>query len=278
LAEYAYDARNRRIVKRSYDDAGNVSEVRHFYFTEQWQEIEERVARSSAGSSVGPESVAAERQLMWDRRYIDALLTRERDTDRDSILDEQVYVQQDANWNVARTQLTTGGLAERYAYTPYGAPGLLANDFGEIHYSELEFVHLFCGYARDAESQIYNVRNRVLHAHLGCWTSRDPLPETKQDSLYEYGQSRPLSFSDPLGTTPLAQFIAACGGCAACLGPGVAVCDAVSKRDLQVFMNCMRTYWNGLPTWHKCLCLGSCIRCPVTALAVRALLGGVKAF
>jgi RHS repeat-associated protein len=237
IAEYQYDARNRRVVKRTYDDAGNLSEVRHFYFTDQWQDIEERVARSSAGSSVGPESVAAQRQLIWDRRYIDALLARERDTDGDGILDEQVYVQQDANWNVARTQLTTGEDAERYVYSPYGVPTFLTNDLAEARHSALEFVHLFAGYSREPDSAVYSVRNRIYHARLGTWTSRDPLAQCPPCVLYEYVQSMPLIFTDPEGTSAvctlvvaggLALLVCGCAGRTPCKDP----CAEAKRRGM----------------------------------------------
>ncbi len=46
VAEYAYTPDNRRAVKRTYS-GGTLDETRHFYYTDQWQTIEERTASGS---------------------------------------------------------------------------------------------------------------------------------------------------------------------------------------------------------------------------------------
>ena len=45
VAEYEYDGRNFRVVKKTYA-AGVFSEVRHFYYTNDWQVLEERIEAS----------------------------------------------------------------------------------------------------------------------------------------------------------------------------------------------------------------------------------------
>jgi len=42
LAEYQYDGQTWRIVAKSYA-SGVLDETRHFYFTNRWQDIEERL-------------------------------------------------------------------------------------------------------------------------------------------------------------------------------------------------------------------------------------------
>ena len=59
------------MVKRPiYSGAGGeLDETRHFYYSDQWQVIEERV-----DSSTDPE-----RQFAWGIRYVDDLVLRDRD-------------------------------------------------------------------------------------------------------------------------------------------------------------------------------------------------------
>jgi hypothetical protein len=66
LGAYQYDGMNRRVVKT----AGGT--VRHYYYTAQWQIIEERV-----GSATTPD-----RQFVWGLRYLDDLVLRDNGTVR----------------------------------------------------------------------------------------------------------------------------------------------------------------------------------------------------
>jgi hypothetical protein len=47
---------------------------------------------------------------------VDALVLRDRDTGGDPELDERLYVQQDANFNVTALVDTAGNVVERYVY------------------------------------------------------------------------------------------------------------------------------------------------------------------
>jgi YD repeat-containing protein len=80
LAEFAYDGRNFRIVGKSFD-GGTLEETRHYYFTDSWQCLEERIDTSSD----------PERQHVWGIRYIDDLVLRDRDTTGNGTLDERLY-------------------------------------------------------------------------------------------------------------------------------------------------------------------------------------------
>ena len=75
-----------------------------------WQVLEERV-----GSAV-------KTQYVWSPVYIDALIERDRDADNSSGngLEERLYVQQDANFNVTALVNTSGTVVERYAYDAFG--------------------------------------------------------------------------------------------------------------------------------------------------------------
>jgi YD repeat-containing protein len=47
VAEYEYDGRGRRVVKLTYT-GGTLTETRHFYWRNDWQDLEERVGASSS--------------------------------------------------------------------------------------------------------------------------------------------------------------------------------------------------------------------------------------
>ncbi|MBY0589622.1 RHS repeat protein, partial [bacterium] len=64
VAEYVYDGMNRRTVKRTYT-AGTLSETRHYYYSQGWQILEERVGSGS------PSSLNPDRQYLWGLQYVD---------------------------------------------------------------------------------------------------------------------------------------------------------------------------------------------------------------
>ena len=108
---YQYDGRNFRIVKKTYT-SGVLSETRQFFFTCNWQEIEERVGTSTS----------MDKQYVWAPpgmveagiRYIDELVCR------DDATPQRLYAAQDANLNLTSVSGTGGSVAERYLFDPYG--------------------------------------------------------------------------------------------------------------------------------------------------------------
>ena len=188
-----YDARRYRTVRKDYV-AGTLSETRHFYYSEAWQCLEERL-----GSS--PDSADTERKYVWGVRYIDDLVLRDRDSDLDSdnTLDERLYALQDANWNVTSVADTSGDVQERYAYTAYGEPTFQNSSFMSQGSSSFSWGVLYAGYCRDAVCGLYAVRTRMYQPRLGTWLSRDPVSTVLNTHLYEYVKGQPLGFDDPMG-------------------------------------------------------------------------------
>jgi hypothetical protein len=98
VIDNANDALNRRTLKKVYT-AGVLSCMRHYYFSAEWQILEERKDAATL----------ADRQFVWGLRYIDDLILRDRDADglpttgnlgiTDSGLEERLYCLQDPNWN-----------------------------------------------------------------------------------------------------------------------------------------------------------------------------------
>jgi RHS repeat-associated protein len=196
VQENQYDARRYRTVRKDYS-GGVLSETRHFYYTEQWQSIEERVGTSST----------PERQHVWGLRYIDDLVRRERDTDGDGDLDESLYALQDANWNVTALVGSIYEVQERYAYTAYGEPAVLDEAFGARTASDYAWDVLYAGYRWDQGTGLQYVRHRMHCSLLGKWLQRDPLQRRNAScsgsfnpsSLYAYCHGTPLSAIDPTG-------------------------------------------------------------------------------
>jgi len=212
VAEYAYDGLKRRVIKKSYT-GGEVDQTRHFYYSDRWQVLEERLEVDSELSAT------PDRQFIWGVRYIDDLLLRDRDSDASSEtstfgksgsgLDERLYALQDANWNVTAISDETGAIQERFAYTAYGTPGFLTSSFASQSTSAHGFETLYAGYRWDARAGEYHVRYRNLLPHLGIWERRDPVPYTEELNEYRYAANRPVIAIDPMG-----QFFI-CGGLAA---------------------------------------------------------------
>jgi RHS repeat-associated protein len=165
IVEYAYDGRNYRLVKETYEDGSQVAEY-HFYYTSRWQLIEERLA------SPNPDDVR--KQYVWGIG-INELILRDRDTGGTSELDERLYALQDTHYDVTCLVDKDGQPVERYEYEAYGKPQVLEADFDPRTTSDYDWEVLYSGYLLDSETALYYVRYRYYHATLGQWITRDPL-------------------------------------------------------------------------------------------------------
>ena len=82
LESFAYDGANRRVSTTAS------STTTDLYYSAEWQVLEERVGGNTT------------MQYVWSPVYVDAMILRDRDTDANGSLDERLWVQQDANFNV----------------------------------------------------------------------------------------------------------------------------------------------------------------------------------
>ncbi|MBI1897838.1 MAG: hypothetical protein HYS04_15110, partial [Acidobacteria bacterium] len=98
--------------RRITENPGTLTDL---YYSAAWQVLEERV------------SGTAKIQYVWSPAYVDALMERDRDADGNSGngLEERIYVQQDANFDVTAIISTSGAVLERYIYDPFGSPSFL---------------------------------------------------------------------------------------------------------------------------------------------------------
>jgi RHS repeat-associated protein len=188
VQENEYDGLRRRTVRKNYV-SGSLDETRHFYYSDSWQVLEERL-----DSSTDPD-----RQFVWGLRYIDDCVLRDRDTNADGTLDERFYALQDANWNVTAVADAADDVQERYAYQPYGQPLFLDPAFVPQSASRFDWERLFAGYRWDQTTGIYLVRNRALHPALGVWTQRDPIGYEGAINLYQILHGNPIALADPSG-------------------------------------------------------------------------------
>src|SRR5205823_13853364 len=106
-------------------------------------------------------------QNIWSPVYIDALILRDRPTER-------YWVQQDANWNVTAIVSTAGAVVERYVYYPYGGVALYDPSWTIESSNTHDWKYLFQG-GRYDWINAYSFRNRNLNASLDRWTQNDPI-------------------------------------------------------------------------------------------------------
>jgi RHS repeat-associated protein len=191
VATYAYDGLNRRVSKTPYS-SGVAGDTRHFYYSDSWQIVEERI---SSYASI------PDRQFFWGIRYVDDLIVRDRDTDHNGTIDDRRYCLQDDNWNVMAICDISAIIYERMRYDAYGTLTLMGPAFTTPFGPDLtNWETFYAGYRWDSESGVYQVRNRYYHPALGRWITRDPIRYGGRDlNLYAYLANSPVTSSDTLG-------------------------------------------------------------------------------
>jgi RHS repeat-associated protein len=170
-----------------------------YYYNESWQVLEERFGLEQTNKDAVATAVNV--QWLWDIRYIDAPVLRWRSVE--STLDETLYYCNDANMNVTALVSTSGTVVERYMYSPYGQPEIYDGSWTAVSWANSKKNEiLYCGYRWDPETGMYQVRNREYHPTMGRWVTRDPIGYAYAGSscnLYEYANSDPGYYADPLG-------------------------------------------------------------------------------
>lgn len=181
VATYQYDGRGRRIVKTT------PSETRHFYYTNNWQDIEERTGASTS----------MDKQYVWGRRYVDELVCRD---DANNLTTPRLYGMHDANFNLTSVCDSSGTVQERYLFDPYGTPTIMNASWGNITSSAYGWVIGHQGLMQDGESGLVYNRRRTLHPILGTFMARDPIGyRARTMNLYQYCFSNAIRFVDPFG-------------------------------------------------------------------------------
>ncbi|WP_428940711.1 RHS repeat domain-containing protein [Fontivita pretiosa] len=198
VGAYSYDGLGRRITKKTYV-SGQLDKTRQFFYTQQWQIIEERV-----DGRTNPQ----ERQYVWGIGYVDELVLRDRDSGDDTTLDQRHYALQDANYSLTCIVDTNGEAAERYTYTPYGTRSILDGIFGSLSASACDWNIGHQGLMHDTNTSLIYNRARMLHPGLGRFMQRDPFEYADGMSLYQYAGSSPCRLTDPSGQHPIYYLLA----------------------------------------------------------------------
>jgi RHS repeat-associated protein len=190
IATYVYDGRNYRTAKTVGSNP-----TQDFYYNESWQLLETR----SAGVAHGLE------KYLYDPRYIDAPVLRFYDANTDGDLadagDTTLYYTQDANFNTtALIDQSTGDVAERYSYDPYGNTTVYDASWSVLTTgSAVDNAIMYAGYHADAETGFDLARNRYYDAVLGVWVSRDPMIYIDGYNEYQLDRGSPINGIDPSG-------------------------------------------------------------------------------
>jgi RHS repeat-associated protein len=183
LTSYQYDALGRRIVE-------NPGTVHDLYYSAAWQVLEERWGGVSTATI----------QYVWSPVYIDALVLRDRSTANNGTLDERLWVQQDANWNVTALINGSGSVVERYDYDPYGLRTVLDASFNTRSSSSYAFVHGFQGLRLDTAVRLYDGRERIQSPSMGRFGQSDPSGFGGGDTnFYRDVGNSPSNAVDPSG-------------------------------------------------------------------------------
>ena len=190
IATYKYDALKRRIEKVVTGGADT-----HYYYNSDWQLVE---ARESPISN--PQSLTS---YVWSPRYVDSPIVRFHDGNGDGDYldagDNIRYYTTDGNYNVTATiDAATGGIVERYVYNAYGKATVYSPTWTNPAAPSTDGP-LYCGYFFDAESGLYQVRNRYYDSALSTFMSRDPIGYQGGMNVYEYVSDSPVMWTDPTG-------------------------------------------------------------------------------
>jgi len=106
---------------------------------------------------------------------------------------DPAYYAFDAIGNTHQLVTSAGGIANAYAYVPFGA----ALRRAETIPNPFQFVGQF-GVTRIDTGQTA-MRMRLYSADTGRFVQRDPLGQVGGLNLYQYSQNNPLTYVDPLG-------------------------------------------------------------------------------
>ena len=197
-AAYGYDGLNRRISEQVAANAAGdaaTAAIRDLFYSAEWQVLEERLR---SGGAVG---ATAEARYVWSPVYVDAMLLRERGSER-------VYALQDGNWNTTALIAAAGvpgkavgEVIQRMVYNPYGEVFRLNADWTEQLGTPLvPWQHLFQGLKFSEATGLGYVRNRDYSPTVGRFIELDPIGfDAGDNNWYRFVGNGPVGRVDPSG-------------------------------------------------------------------------------
>jgi RHS repeat-associated protein len=182
VASYGYDGLGRRVTETHGSTTTDLS------FSAGWQVLEEDVGG------------AAQARDVWSPVYVDALVLRDQSSLHNGTLDQRLYAQQAANWDVTALVSASGAVVERYVYDPYGAVSVLTAGWATRSVSQYGWLYLHQGGRVDPATGQYNFRRRDYSPTLQRWIEVDPSGFRAGDNnLYRAVGNDPLGLADPTG-------------------------------------------------------------------------------
>ena len=223
VAAYAYDGMYRRTTKV----VG--TEIRSYYYNDQWKCVEERSTGSPSSSSSSSSANAnssssssnanspsssgsslvvvtsgeAEIQYVWGARpnHRDELILRDRDTSGNGVLNERLYCLMDY-YDPTSIVDTNGDVVERYRFSAFGVRTIFSPTWTERSASSFDFDFGFHGQFLDGETGYYDYGYRYYSPELGRWLNRDPIEEGGGVNLYGFVENDSIQFFDYFGAVP----------------------------------------------------------------------------
>jgi RHS repeat-associated protein len=186
LETFGYDGLNRRVTQTA---SGTTTDL---YYSKDWQVLEEMQ---------GGEATA---RYVWSPVYVNALVLRDRATGTPGTLNERLWVQQDANWNVTALVNGSGVVVERYVYSPFGVVTIYNPSYTTVlSSSAYNWVYGFQGMRFDAVSGLSEADRRWYSPTQQRWISLDPERFRAGDvDLYRFVGNDPAAATDPTGLQP----------------------------------------------------------------------------
>ena len=224
MVSYRYDASNRRVEKTwvwSGAPSGTDGITRYIY--DGWRVIEER-----AVIGTNPAQSEEVRARYGYGLSMDEVLWMDRDVPRDGsdnydpiqsssdgVIESRFFVHHDLRGSaiaVSNDPLNdpklpaSASVTERYSYDAYGSTSVWWNPtwngsgYGTAYaVSQIGLAQLYTGQRLDRETGLYYYKNRYFDDSSGRFLSRDPLGLSDGPALYQYVNSKPTVFVDPLG-------------------------------------------------------------------------------
>jgi RHS repeat-associated protein len=189
---YVYDALGRRIVHGVYDFGRR---------TDYWFKADGRMVQEYKDDF----STVTNAEYVWSPFYVDELVLRDRDTNgQNPGMEERLYAQQDALYNVTAILDTSGTVLERYRYSAYGDRSYLDADFEMLGQqysatSAYDWSIASQGLTDDNTTGLLYNRARWRHVKLGSFTQMDPSGYPDGLNAYAMLRANPVGGVDPQG-------------------------------------------------------------------------------
>jgi RHS repeat-associated protein len=199
---YVYDAWNRLVAVKNngttiaaygYNGAGQrINETHGSTTTDLYLSAANQVLEERVGGVVQARNV-------WGPEYVNELIVRDQSSQHNGVLDQRLYVVQDANWDVTALVDTSGNVLERDDYDPFGAQTVLNVDFTVRGTSSYAMSYGFQGMRTDLFVNVDFADNRVYSPTLMNWLQTDPIGLNAGNNDHQFEGNGPTSAVDPSG-------------------------------------------------------------------------------